>query len=134
MIREFNRRYLRLDEDGDKLEESLESNSEPSPKSTEHLILRQRLSTRCINFTAIDKFDSRRVMPQGIRVGCTGNFDVVLADLGYNMVHLANAEWGFSYMNPGKLDMRYSEDYRSCADILSGISEFELTEILRMYG
>lgn len=73
-------------------------------------------------------------MPQSSRVGCTGNFDIVFADLGYNMVHLANPDWGFSYMNPGKLDMRYSESYRSCADILAGISELELTEIFRMYG
>ena len=99
-----------------------------------YLELRKRISTRCLNFTSVDKLDSRRAMPQSIRVGCTGNFDIILADLGYNMVHLANSEWGFSYMNPGKLDMRYSQDYRSCADILKNISEFELNEILRMYG
>lgn len=120
MINDFNERHLRLDEDGDELEETSthrkDTKSEESPAicTLDYINLRRRLSTRCANYTSIDKMDSRRVIPNEARVACTGNFDMILADLGYNMVHLANSDWGFSYMNPGKLDMRYSQDFRSC--------------------
>jgi 16S rRNA C1402 N4-methylase RsmH len=37
-------------------------------------------------------------------------------------------------MSDGPLDMRYTPKYRPCSDLLANISEYELTQILAMYG
>lgn len=97
--------------------------------------LRSRFSVKVFNMAKIQQIDSRRALPEKGRVAATGKFDIVFADFGYNSLQLENAsQWGLSYMEEGPLDMRYSPSYRSCADILGNISQYELAQILKMYG
>lgn len=44
-------------------------------------------------------------------------FDVVLADFGFNSFHL-ETERGFSWLKDEELDMRYSPEFKSCAELV----------------
>lgn len=62
--------------------------------------------------------------------------DGVLADLGVSFHHFDDVERGFSFRWPqGPLDMRMNRTARrTAADLLSTITEEQLTTVLRLYG
>jgi len=62
-------------------------------------------------------------------------FDLILADLGVSSPHLNQAERGFSFADPGPLDMRMDQSQSLTADhIVNRFTERELMELLREYG
>lgn len=63
------------------------------------------------------------------------HFDIILADLGVSSPHLDNASRGFSFTNPGPLDMRMDQRQKlSAHSVVNEASEHEIYEILRLYG
>ena len=63
------------------------------------------------------------------------SFDIILADLGVSSPHLDNASRGFSFTNPGPLDMRMDQQQNlSAYEVVNNYSENELITILRKYG
>jgi 16S rRNA (cytosine1402-N4)-methyltransferase len=67
--------------------------------------------------------------------GESQKFDMILADLGVSSPHLKQAERGFSFGQPGPLDMRMDQTQTLDADyIVNHLSEAELADILYKYG
>jgi 16S rRNA (cytosine1402-N4)-methyltransferase len=60
--------------------------------------------------------------------------DGVLLDLGVSSLQLDRPERGFSYRNPGPLDMRMGPEGESAMDLVDSASEEELARILFEYG
>jgi 16S rRNA (cytosine1402-N4)-methyltransferase len=61
--------------------------------------------------------------------------DTVLADLGFSSTHVDEAPRGFSFQADAPLDMRYDRSNPvSAADLVAGLSEGELAELIRDYG
>jgi len=59
----------------------------------------------------------------------------ILLDLGLSSMQLADAERGFSFQGTGKLDMRFDRSKGvSAHDLLAGLDERQLAEVLREYG
>jgi 16S rRNA (cytosine1402-N4)-methyltransferase len=63
-------------------------------------------------------------------------FDRILIDLGVSMVHLRDAERGFSFRDDGPLDMRLDSDSEApgAREYLETISEYDLADIIFRYG
>lgn len=62
-------------------------------------------------------------------------YDMVLVDFGVSSPQLDKAERGFSFANPGPLDMRMdSRQQRTARSVLNNASEKELASIIVMYG
>ena len=60
---------------------------------------------------------------------------VVLADLGVSSPQLDIAERGFSFRHNGPLDMRMNrENGKTAAELIEGLNEIELAEIIYSYG
>jgi 16S rRNA (cytosine1402-N4)-methyltransferase len=68
----------------------------------------------------------------GVAVG--GTVDGVLYDLGVSSMQMDQAERGFGYRVDGPLDMRMGEDGPSAADLVNGLSEGELADVIFRYG
>ncbi|KAB2962141.1 MAG: 16S rRNA (cytosine(1402)-N(4))-methyltransferase RsmH [Thermoanaerobaculia bacterium] len=68
------------------------------------------------------------------RVGHRAPFAGVLADLGVSSLQLDTAGRGFSFRREGPLDMRMGRGGSTAADLVSTLSEAELTDIFRQYG
>ncbi len=60
--------------------------------------------------------------------------DGFLYDLGVSSMQLERPERGFSYRQPGPLDMRMDPEGQSAADLVNSASERELARILFEYG
>jgi 16S rRNA (cytosine1402-N4)-methyltransferase len=61
--------------------------------------------------------------------------DGILLDFGVSSMQLDSPERGFSFLNDGPLDMRFSPDIPlSAADLLNSLSESELADIIFRYG
>jgi len=61
--------------------------------------------------------------------------DGMIMDLGVSSYQLDEAERGFSYMNPGKLDMRMDRTQEfSAYDVVNTYSSSELNRIIKDYG
>ncbi len=61
--------------------------------------------------------------------------DGILFDLGVSSLQLERAERGFSFHLPGPLDMRMDPRQRhTAADLVNGLPEDQLAELLRRYG
>lgn len=65
-----------------------------------------------------------------------GAFDRILIDLGVSMIHLKEAERGFSLRADGPLDMRLNRESgeRSAADLVTHAGERELADTIFRYG
>jgi 16S rRNA (cytosine1402-N4)-methyltransferase len=86
---------------------------------------RGKLMLACARFSAMDR--------EAGRLGRT-SVDGVALDLGVSSDQLADAARGFSFAADGPLDMRMTPEGPSAADLIQGLSEDALAEIIRVYG
>ena len=60
--------------------------------------------------------------------------DGVAFDLGFSSMQIDDASRGFSFRRDGPLDMRMEAAGSSAADVVNGLSEVELADIIHRYG
>ncbi len=80
-----------------------------------------------------DCFEARRMNFAGLPglIPQTGPFDCILADLGLSSMQIDNPARGFTWKADGPLDLRLNPQRgRPAADLLAGLSEPELAELL----
>jgi 16S rRNA (cytosine1402-N4)-methyltransferase len=63
-----------------------------------------------------------------------GTVDGVLYDLGVSSMQLDEADRGFGYRVDGPLDMRMGDEGPTAADLVNGLSEGELADVIYEYG
>jgi 16S rRNA (cytosine1402-N4)-methyltransferase len=63
-----------------------------------------------------------------------GPVDGVVLDIGVSSMQLDTAERGFSFLRDGPLDMRMEQAGASAADLVNGLEESELADLLYSYG
>ena len=60
--------------------------------------------------------------------------DGVVLDIGVSSMQLDEAERGFSFMREGPLDMRMAQSGESAADLVNGLEEADLANLLYAFG
>ncbi len=85
----------------------------------------QRLTVVCGNYSQT---------PQLLRQQRWEKVDGWLVDAGVSSHQLDDAQRGFSFRNPGPLDMRMGPDAESAADFLDRVDRDEFARVLREYG
>lgn len=73
-------------------------------------------------------------MDRLIRAEGIDHVDGVALDLGVSSPQIDQAERGFSFRFDGPLDMRMGRDGESAADVVNGMAEGELADIIYTYG
>lgn len=63
-----------------------------------------------------------------------GAIDGVVLDIGVSSMQLDQSERGFSFMREGPLDMRMSQSGESAADLVNGLEQDELANLLYAFG
>jgi 16S rRNA (cytosine1402-N4)-methyltransferase len=63
-----------------------------------------------------------------------GSVDGVLFDLGVSSMQLDRADRGFSYREDGPLDMRMGAEGPTAADLVNGLPEKELADLIYQFG
>jgi 16S rRNA (cytosine1402-N4)-methyltransferase len=63
-----------------------------------------------------------------------GAVDGILYDLGVSSMQLDRAERGFSFREDGPLDMRMGDEGPTAADLVNGLPESELADLIFEYG
>ena len=63
-----------------------------------------------------------------------GAVDGILYDLGVSSMQLDRAERGFSFREDGPLDMRMGDEGPTAADLVNGLTEGELADLIFEYG
>jgi 16S rRNA (cytosine1402-N4)-methyltransferase len=76
----------------------------------------------------------RAVQTRFSSVPAENRVDGVLLDLGVSSLQLDRPERGFSYRNPGPLDMRMGPEGETAMDLVNSASEEELARIVFEYG
>lgn len=67
-------------------------------------------------------------------VAAHGPIDGVVLDIGVSSMQLDQAERGFSFMRDGPLDMRMSQSGQSAADLVNGLEQDDLANLLFAFG
>jgi len=111
--------------------------------STDKQQLKERLSLKNMNFANLKGLSKQDAFPMLYKTKDDAKFDIVFADLGFNMVQVDNLE-GFAYSkNPfEKIDLRYNKNISIPAYevlskgflILDTFSVYELAQIFSNYG
>lgn len=60
--------------------------------------------------------------------------DGVVLDIGVSSMQIDQQERGFSFRNNGPLDMRMSQSGPTAADLVNGLTETELADVLYLFG
>ena len=110
--------------------------SRPAPRSSRSIAIRR---SRRIADALAAEFPSRFSFVAGEfsaldELAGSLPVDGVVLDIGVSSMQLDEAERGFSFMREGPLDMRMSGEGESAADLVNGLDEADLADLLYAFG